>query len=119
MSNLQKQIDLLRRYNEWRRGGDGKMENPQAIGEAIDYALDELERRISLDKAPMVQRLRRSEDARKSLSNAIDHLQKENDRCRAALEEIAGNEGEVNAVYADGIAIRALASEEGRHEREN
>ena len=33
---------ILRRYNEWRRGADIKMDSPKKIGEAIDIALSAL-----------------------------------------------------------------------------
>ena len=36
--------NLLRRYNEWRRGAEREMENPTEIGKAIDLACGVLER---------------------------------------------------------------------------
>lgn len=32
-------IDILTRYNEWRRGADIEQPNPEEIGRAIDYAI--------------------------------------------------------------------------------
>lgn len=49
--------------------------------------------------------------SRPTIYELARQLERENTELRAALEEIAGNESEVNAVYADGIAIKALAKE--------
>lgn len=35
-------IELLRRYNQWRRGGDGDMPHPRDIGQAIDFAVSRI-----------------------------------------------------------------------------
>lgn len=32
-------IDILTRYNEWRRGADIEQPDPKEIGKAIDYAI--------------------------------------------------------------------------------
>src|SRR5690625_7803329 len=32
-------VEVLRRYNKWRRGADGPMEDPKVIGLAIDAAI--------------------------------------------------------------------------------
>jgi len=34
--------EILIRHNEWRRGGEGEMESPKLIGEAIDIAIEAL-----------------------------------------------------------------------------
>jgi hypothetical protein len=36
-------IKTLKKYNEWRRGGEGEMPNPKEIGVAIDHAVDVLQ----------------------------------------------------------------------------
>ena len=33
-------VDILRKYNEWRRGAETEQENPIAIGIAIDLVLN-------------------------------------------------------------------------------
>lgn len=35
-------IKTLKDFNEWRRGGNGKMLDPKVIGEAIDEAIKKL-----------------------------------------------------------------------------
>jgi hypothetical protein len=37
-------IYTLRQYNAWRRGGDDPQVDPRAVGEAIDWACDEVAR---------------------------------------------------------------------------
>ena len=37
-------ITFLRRYNEWRRGGDIEYPGPLAVDEAIDAAVEMIER---------------------------------------------------------------------------
>lgn len=32
-------IKILRRYNKWRRGGEGKQPDPKQVWEAIDVAI--------------------------------------------------------------------------------
>lgn len=36
-------IEILKRHNEWRRGGEGKMQNPTEIGIAIDDVVRDAE----------------------------------------------------------------------------
>lgn len=40
--NKKECISILRRHNEWRRGGEDDMLEPRIIGEAIDFAISEL-----------------------------------------------------------------------------
>jgi hypothetical protein len=47
---LKKACELLRYYNEWRRGGDGKMQNPKQVGIALDLVLDFVEEHSNLEK---------------------------------------------------------------------
>lgn len=37
---LKKACELLRYFQEWRRGGDGEMPNPKEIGKALDLVLN-------------------------------------------------------------------------------
>ena len=47
---LKKACELLRYYQEWRRGGDGEMPNPTEIGKALDLVLDWVEKHSNLEK---------------------------------------------------------------------
>lgn len=38
--DLKKACELLRYYQEWRRGGSGEMPNPTEVGKALDLVLD-------------------------------------------------------------------------------
>ena len=40
---LQEVIDYLKYYNNWRRGAEVKMPNPEKIGLSLDYAIKYLE----------------------------------------------------------------------------
>jgi hypothetical protein len=42
---IKQAVEILKLYNEWRRGEEIKMPNPAKIGEAIDVAIKELERK--------------------------------------------------------------------------
>ena len=37
-------VEILRQFNEWRRGGDGDQPDPKQIGAAIDAACEMIER---------------------------------------------------------------------------
>lgn len=37
-------IEILKRHNEWRRGGDSEMDDPKLIGQAIDRAIEVMTR---------------------------------------------------------------------------
>jgi hypothetical protein len=39
-----KEIELLKTYNDWRRGSDIQQPNPTEIGHSIDFVLNELKR---------------------------------------------------------------------------
>lgn len=39
MSKEHPNIELLRRFNDWRRGGEGGMPDPAEIGAAIEWAI--------------------------------------------------------------------------------
>lgn len=41
--NIKKAIDVLKKHNKWRRGGEEKMQKPKEIGEAIDFAINHME----------------------------------------------------------------------------
>ena len=41
---IEEAIEILERYNEWRRGAEIEMANPNELGEAIDLVLLELKR---------------------------------------------------------------------------
>jgi hypothetical protein len=43
ITTIQDHITILRAHNEWRRGGDGPMTNPKALGIAIEAVCGELE----------------------------------------------------------------------------
>lgn len=45
---LKKACELLRSYQEWRRGGNGEMPNPKEIGKALDLVLDFVENQITV-----------------------------------------------------------------------
>ena len=45
---LRKACELLRNYNEWRRGGDGEMPNPKEIGKALNLVLEYVENQITV-----------------------------------------------------------------------
>lgn len=51
---MSEHTELLRRYNEWRRGADTEMPHPTDIGRALDWAIeamekvDELEHQLAL-----------------------------------------------------------------------
>ena len=45
---LKKACELLRYYQEWRRGGDGEMPNPQEIGTALDLVLTFVENQMTV-----------------------------------------------------------------------
>lgn len=40
--NKKEAIEILSEYNEWRRGGHDVMPPPAIIGDAIDFAINEL-----------------------------------------------------------------------------
>jgi hypothetical protein len=40
---IQEAIKILRKHNEWRRGGDDAQEDPKVIGLALDKLLDYLD----------------------------------------------------------------------------
>lgn len=40
---MNKHIELLKKYNAWRRGSEIAQPHPKDIGEALDYAIGELE----------------------------------------------------------------------------
>ena len=55
---IQDHINVLRAHNEWRRGGDGPMTNPTALGIAIEAVCGELEamqRQIIAERAMVVK----------------------------------------------------------------
>jgi hypothetical protein len=39
MSEARKNVELLRRFNAWRRGANGDMPAPADVGRAIDWAI--------------------------------------------------------------------------------
>lgn len=43
-------IKILTEHNLWRRGADTPMGNVKELGEAIDYAIEELHRLRGLEK---------------------------------------------------------------------
>ena len=45
---LKKACELLRYFQDWRRGGDGEMQNPKEIGKALDLVLDYVENQITV-----------------------------------------------------------------------
>ena len=45
---LKKACELLRYFQEWRRGGDGEMPNPKDIGVALDMVIDYVENQITV-----------------------------------------------------------------------
>lgn len=45
---LKNACELLRHFNEWRRGGDGEMPNPAEIGKALDLVLDYVENQMTV-----------------------------------------------------------------------
>jgi hypothetical protein len=45
---LKKACELLRYYQEWRRGGVGEMPNPTEIGKALDLVLDWVEEKLKV-----------------------------------------------------------------------
>lgn len=47
-------IKVLRRFNKWRRGGEGKQPDPKQVGEAIDVAVVMME--VALKTDPMLIR---------------------------------------------------------------
>jgi hypothetical protein len=70
ITTIQDHINVLRAHNEWRRGGDGPMTNPKALGVAIEAVCGELEamqRQIIAERA-MVCKLHRK------LTLALDAL---------------------------------------------
>ena len=47
-------IRVLKKHNNWRRGGRGSQQDPKIIGEAIDVAIVMME--VSLKTAPVLNR---------------------------------------------------------------
>lgn len=47
---LKKACELLRYFQEWRRGGDGDMPNPKEIGKALDSVLDYVEKHSNIER---------------------------------------------------------------------
>ena len=47
---LKKACELLRYYQDWRRGGDGEMPNPTEIGIALDQVLDFVEKHSNIER---------------------------------------------------------------------
>ena len=47
-------INVLKKHNNWRRGGRGNQQDPKTIGEAIDVAIVMLE--VSLKTDPVLNR---------------------------------------------------------------
>lgn len=47
---LKKAYELLRYFNEWRRGGSGEMPNPTEIGKALDLVLDFVEKHSNIER---------------------------------------------------------------------
>ncbi len=47
---LKKACELLRYFQKWRRGGDGKMPHPREVGKALDLVLDWVEKHSNLEK---------------------------------------------------------------------
>lgn len=47
-------IIVLKKHNNWRRGGRGIQQDPKTIGEAIDVAITMME--VSLKTDPMLNR---------------------------------------------------------------
>lgn len=39
---IEEAVEILKRHNEWRRGGDGEMQDPKILGVAIDKAVEVL-----------------------------------------------------------------------------
>lgn len=39
---IEEAVEVLKRHNEWRRGGDGEMQDPKILGVAIDKAVEVL-----------------------------------------------------------------------------
>jgi len=48
--NLDECITILTEHNKWRRGADIPMVEQRQLGEAIDYAIEELHRLKGLEK---------------------------------------------------------------------
>lgn len=47
-------IKILRRFNKWRRGGEGRQPDPKQVGEAIDVAIVMME--VALKTDPVLNR---------------------------------------------------------------
>lgn len=47
-------IKILRRFNKWRRGGEGRQPDPKKVGEAIDVAVVMME--VALKTDPVLNR---------------------------------------------------------------
>jgi hypothetical protein len=45
---LKKACELLRYFQDWRRGGDGEMPNPREVGKALDLVLDWVEEKLKV-----------------------------------------------------------------------
>lgn len=41
---MKQHINTIKKYNEWRRGGDGEQANPKRIGESLDAIVKAAER---------------------------------------------------------------------------
>jgi len=68
--DIREAANLLRRYNEWRRGAEQEMENPTEIGKALDLACGVLERAEEDEEIASLKRM--LEKTRGQLSKALD-----------------------------------------------
>ena len=101
---------ILRQFNEWRRGDDETVEqpDPREIGEAIDAAVEMIDRLEAAEKsdAESIAMYRKARDER-------DALRAENETLAANLR---GKHSTAGATYAHLIAERDALRAAVRHE---
>ena len=79
MTNCAETTTILRQFNEWRRGGDIEQPGPLAVGEAIDVAVEMIERMGKMEAALQIAMRQNSHD----MLMTGDELR----QCEAAMEK--------------------------------
>lgn len=70
---MSKQLDTLKRHQQWRRGSDEQMVDPLEVGESIDYAIAVCEAASNMVK---VKGRHHSEQAYLHLAGAVKGITK-------------------------------------------
>ncbi len=101
-------ITFLRAFNEWRRGGDIEYPGPLAVDEAIDAAVEMIDR-LEAAEAECLEEARLNGiggEREAALMAKLEAAEKERDALRAKITEIERQEPAAFGLYS-GWALKA------------